>query len=110
MIATLEAIYAAGGTLTGLLLIKYFGPRFVRWIASNPPRSVEDWVFVPVLIPIGVTLCIFGLTMGSFLWPMTAIVAWRSRQERISLEAAAEIEEDRLLLEDVRRAVEADHA
>ncbi len=102
MITALGAIYAAGMGLTGFFLFRHYSPRITRWIRSNPPRSVEDWVFVPILIPIGMTVCVVGLWAGSLLWPMTAFIGWRSRRERIALAAAAEIEEERLLLEDIR--------
>jgi len=74
-----------------------------EWIVRNRPRTVEDWVFAPVLAFFGGLAVVSGFFAAVVGWPLTLVVIARERRFRRERRAAAAAEEERELLEEVRR-------
>lgn len=100
LLTLLGGLYATGAAITVTYLIVR-APRWaLRWLSVNRPRTVEDWVFAPVIAMAAVGLAFVTYVAAAFLWPAVAGVIFeekrRVRGERRLRDAQ---EEEALFLE-----------
>ena len=89
---TLGIAYWAFGCLTGGYLVLVYGPKLLQYLASNLPKTVEEWLLFPLILLFCLFLGTMGLGVAMIAWPLTwtILVAEKKRKRREVLEARTE--------------------
>lgn len=71
---------------------------------ANRPEITHDWVFAPILALVGIAIAGLVLSFTMAARPVVAMVGYWERRRSRDLRHAAIEQEDRELLEEVRRS------
>ena len=98
----LELLYAVGASLTAVFLSFVYGPKLLRYFFRHLPKTVLEWLILPVTATVILFVATLGMGFATLLWPLTAGIILREYLHKRERALEAQTEEYEGLLDQIR--------